>query len=85
MGVAGLYNPTGYAGQATGAGNAAFGQATQIQNMKNQEQADIAGAIGGLALAPFTGGMSLGGLKGLLGGGGGQTSGSGGNSGFGYA
>lgn len=69
VGVAGLENPTPYAGAATSAGNSAFSSATEIQNMKNQEQADIGGAVAGLALAPFTGGMSLGGLKGLMGGG----------------
>ena len=48
-GAAGLYNPNATAGATTSAGNAAFGQATQIQNMKNQEQADIGGAVAGLA------------------------------------
>jgi hypothetical protein len=58
-GVAGMENPIGYAGATTGAGNAAFGEATTIQNMKNQEQADIGGAISGLA------GMALGGFGNL--------------------
>lgn len=70
-GVAAGYNPIAYAGAANNAGGQAFNEATQIRNMQNQEQADIGGAIAGLALAPFTGGMSLGGLKGLMGGGGG--------------
>jgi len=70
-GVAGLENPTAYASQANNAGGQAFNEATTVQNMTNQEQADIGGAVAGLALAPFTGGMSLGGLKGLMGGGGG--------------
>jgi hypothetical protein len=47
-GVAGLENPLGYAGATTGAGNAAFGSATEIQNMRNQVGADIGGAIMGL-------------------------------------
>jgi hypothetical protein len=59
-GVAGLENPVGYAGQANNAGGQAFNEATTIQNMTNQEQADIGGAVAGLALAPFTGGASLG-------------------------
>ena len=59
-GVAGQYNPNATAGIANAAGGQAFNEATQIQNMQNQEQADIAGGIAGLALAPFTGGMSLG-------------------------
>ena len=58
-GVASQYNPTAYAGQALNAGNEAFGQASQLQQMKNQEQADIGGMVAGFALAPFTGGMSL--------------------------
>ncbi len=72
-GVAQMENPIGYAGQATGAGNSAFNEATTIQNMKNQEEADIGGAVAGLALAPFTGGASLGlGKLSLPGGGGGS-------------
>jgi len=58
-GVASQYNPTAYAGRALNAGNEAFGQASQLQQMKNQEQADIGGMVAGFALAPFTGGMSL--------------------------
>jgi len=54
-GVAGLENPTGYAGAANNAGGQAFNEATQIQNMKNQEQADIGGAIGSLATAGLSG------------------------------
>lgn len=69
-GVAGLENPVAYAGATNAAGGQAFNEATQIQNMKNQEQADVGGAVAGLALAPFTGGMSLGSLGGLFGGGG---------------
>jgi hypothetical protein len=60
-GVAGLENPVGYAGQANTAGGQAFNEATQIQNMKNQEEADIGGAISGLA------GMALGGISGGIG------------------
>ena len=48
-GVAGLENPIGYAGQANNAGGQAFNEATTIQNMENQEQADIGGAVAGLA------------------------------------
>ena len=54
-GVAGLENPVPYAGQATSAGNSSFNEATNIQNMKNQEQADIGGAVAGLALGGIPG------------------------------
>jgi hypothetical protein len=47
--VAGLENPLGYAGATTNAGGQAFNEATQVQNMKNQEEAGIGGAISGLA------------------------------------
>ena len=70
-GAASLENPTAYASVANNAGGQAFNEATTVQNFENQEQADIGGAVAGLALAPFTGGLSLGGLKGLFGGGGG--------------
>jgi hypothetical protein len=48
-GVAGLENPNAAGGVAIGAGNSAFNSATTVQNMANQEQADIGGAITGLA------------------------------------
>lgn len=48
-GVAGLENPLGYAGQANTAGGQAFNEATTIQNMRNQMQADIGGAVAGLS------------------------------------
>jgi len=60
-GVAGQYNPTAYAGQANSAGQQAFGEATTIQNMKNQEEASIAGTVSSMALA------GLGGVAGGLG------------------
>lgn len=69
-GAASLENPVAYAGAANNSGGMAFNEETHIQDMRNQEQADVGGAVAGLALAPFTGGMSLGGLKGLFGGGG---------------
>ncbi len=53
------YNPNAIAGEGNQANQSAFGQATKIQDMKNQEQASIAGGIAGLAMAPFTGGTSL--------------------------
>jgi type VI protein secretion system component VasK len=58
-GIGAMYNPTGYAGAATSAGNTAFNSATTVQNMRNQEQADIGGAVSGLA------GMALGGFGNL--------------------
>jgi hypothetical protein len=48
-GAASLYNPTGYAGAANTAGGQAFGEATQINQEKNQEEADIGGVVTGLA------------------------------------
>lgn len=47
-GVGAQYNPTGYAGQATSAGNQAFGEASTINQEKNQEFADIGGLAAGL-------------------------------------
>lgn len=71
-GVAGYENPVSYAGPTNTAGGQAFDEATTIQNMRNQEEADIGGAVAGLALAPFTGGASLGfGKLSMPGGGGG--------------
>ena len=58
-GVAGLENPTGYAGAANNAGGLAFNEASHVQDMRNQAQADIGGAISGLA------GMALGGFGNL--------------------
>lgn len=58
-GAASILNPTGYAGAANTAGGQAFGEATQINQERNQEQADIAGGVIGLA---------SGGLSGLAGG-----------------
>jgi hypothetical protein len=54
-GVAGMENPIGYAGQANNAGGQAFNEASQIQQMKNQEQADIAGATMSLATMGLSG------------------------------
>lgn len=68
------YNPNAIAGQATTAQNAAFGQETKIQDMKNQEVADIAGGIVGLGMDAATFGAGAmggagfqGGLKALTG------------------
>lgn len=66
-GVAGMYNPTGYAGQATGAGNAAFGSASQVAQMNNAASpwniiggALGGGLLGGLGNLDTTGGSSAG-------------------------
>ena len=76
--LANAYNPNAIAGEAGGTLNSAFGDATQIQNMKNQEQAEIAGGITSLAMDAATfgagafagGGFSgAGGLKALATGG----------------
>lgn len=72
--LAGLYDPTGYAGQGTGASNAAFGDATKVQDEKNQEESEIAGGIASIGMDAATfgvgaagGGGFVGGLKGLTG------------------
>ena len=65
------YNPNAIAGEATSAGSAAFGEQSQIQQMKNQKEMAIAGGVASLAMAPFTGGASLTGLTGGGGSGGG--------------
>lgn len=56
-GLANMESPLGYAGAANNAGQTAFGEATKIQDMKNQEQADIGGAIAGLGMDALTFGM----------------------------
>lgn len=59
-GVASQYNPNATAGAANSAGGQAFGEASQIQTMRNQEQADIGGAVMGLGgglLSGIAGGM----------------------------
>jgi hypothetical protein len=47
-GVAAAYNSNATAQVANTAGQNAFGEATEVQNETNQEQADIAGSITGL-------------------------------------
>jgi hypothetical protein len=61
-GVASQYNPTGYAGQATGAGSSAFNSATQVQQMNNAASpwnlvGGILGGAVGAGLDAFTGGV----------------------------
>ena len=62
-GVAGMENPVAYAGAANNAGGQAFGEATKIQDERNQVQADIGGMVAGLAgnFLPFPKGQSNGG------------------------
>ena len=67
--LAGQYNPVPTAGVANQSNQQAFGEATQINQEQNQEQADIFGGVASLALAPFTGGLSLAGLGKSAGGG----------------
>ena len=74
-GAAGMYNPTGYAGQATSSSQNAFNQATTNYN-ENLAQSpwNIVGGLAGGALSAFGGGL-MGGLgtglaKNILGGGG---------------
>lgn len=57
--AAGIYNPTGYAGQSTGAGNAAFTSATDIYNQGNAWVGALGGAIGG-GVSAFTGQLGKG-------------------------
>jgi hypothetical protein len=63
--LANSYDPNGFAGSAVSAGNAAFGDATKIQDMKNQEQAAIAGGITSLATDALT--FGAGGMAGMAG------------------
>lgn len=55
--LANEYNPNAIAGEATSANNSAFGQASQIQQMKNQKESAIAGGIASLAGSALTFGM----------------------------
>lgn len=59
QGVAGLYNPNGYAGSAIGAGNSADNEANIIQkvNSASSPWSAIGGILGGAASA-FTGGFA---------------------------
>jgi len=75
------YNPVATGGLATGANQAAFGEASQIQQQQNQLGADIAGGITSLGMGALTfgagaagGGGFAGGLKALTGVGGGGNS-----------
>jgi hypothetical protein len=52
------YNPTAIAGATNTASQNAFGQASQIQQMKNQEESEIAGGIMSLGTGFLTGGLS---------------------------
>lgn len=61
--LASQYNPEGYAGAATNANQNAFGEASKIQEMKNQKEAAIAGGITSLASSALT--MGMGGLANL--------------------
>jgi hypothetical protein len=53
------YNPNAVAGEATSAGGQAFGEATKVQEMKNQKEMAIAGGITSLAAGVATGGASF--------------------------
>lgn len=68
--LAGFQNPGQFGSLASGELQNAFGSATKIQDMKNQEQADIAGGIVSLAtdvaLPGISGAMGGGGLSGAL-------------------
>lgn len=61
-GVASQYNPTGYAGDATGAGNAAANEANQVAQLNNEASpwnlvGGILGGAVGAGLDAFTGGI----------------------------
>lgn len=61
-GVAGQYNPTGYAGEATGAGTAAANEANQVAQLNNEASpwnlvGGILGGAAGAGLNAFTGGL----------------------------
>jgi hypothetical protein len=72
--LSGRYDPTAFGSLTTGANQNAFGEATQVQNMKNQKEAEIAGGVASLAMDAATfgagamgGGGISGGLKALTG------------------
>lgn len=71
---AAMLNPTGYAGQATGAGQAAFGSQAQIweQQQESSPWNIVGGVLGGAVqagLGAFTGGIGTGAANMLRGGG----------------
>lgn len=72
--VAGLQNPLGYAGQATTAGQDAYGSAKQNATQSAQMWESIGGMVGGLATSALGAGLGMPGLGG--GGGGGAVPGS---------
>jgi hypothetical protein len=55
--AAGMYNPASFAGQATGAGSAAFSSATQMQQQGQQWIGALGGALGG-AVSTVSGGLA---------------------------
>lgn len=55
--LSGEYDPNAIAGETTSANQGAFGEATKVQQMKNQRQAAIAGGIASLAGDALTFGM----------------------------
>jgi hypothetical protein len=59
------YNPAAFGAQASTANANAFQETDQIQQEKNQEQADIAGGITSLAMDAATFGAAGGGVAGL--------------------
>lgn len=82
--VASQYNPTGFAGQATGAGSAAASEQNLITQENNAASPWnlVGGILGGAASAgldAFTGGLGGSLAGGLTGGGGGSSSGGSGN------
>lgn len=73
-GVAGMYNPTGLAGTATGAGSAAASEANQVAQLNNEASpwnlvGGILGGAAGAGLDAFTGGIGGGLAKTFMGGG----------------
>lgn len=56
--LAGEYNPEAIANSASSATQSAFGDATKVQEMKNQREMAIAGGITSLASGFLTGGVS---------------------------
>ena len=63
--LAGIQNPLGFGGLTTQANSNAFSQANTVQQENNQEQADIAGGVAGLAMDAAT--FGAGGIAGLAG------------------
>jgi hypothetical protein len=55
--LANAYNPESFGSTAVSGGSSAFGEASEVQNEKNQEESEIAGAVTGAATDALTFGV----------------------------